>query len=133
MIEKKIVTFDFDSTLSRKDVQDYAFSLINKGIDVWVLTSRYDELHKHKYRHNPTNEDLYKVTDKLKIPRDKIRFTCMRDKAEYLFGTNVIWHLDDDFVELNIINRETNTIGISVLGSNYKSKCNKILGINKKK
>ena len=126
---KPIVTFDFDSTLSRQDVQDYATSLIKKGFDVWVLTSRYDELHKHKYRHNPTNEDLYYVTDKLEIPRWKIKFTCMRDKAEYLFGSNVLWHLDDDFVELNNINRETNTIGISVVASSYKSKCNKLLGI----
>jgi len=126
---KPIVTFDFDSTLSRQDVQDYATSLIKKGFDVWVLTSRYDELHKHRYRHNPTNEDLYYVTDKLEIPRWKIKFTCMRDKAEYLFGSNVLWHLDDDFVELNNINRETNTIGISVVASSYKSKCNKLLGI----
>src|SRR3989304_5862681 len=126
---KPIVTFDFDSTLSRQDVQDYATSPINKGFDAWVLTSRYDELHKHRYRHNPTNEDLYYVTDKLEIPRWKIKFTCMRDKAEYLFGSNVLWHLDDDFVELNNINRETNTIGISVVASSYKSKCNKLLGI----
>lgn len=129
----KIVTFDFDSTLSRQDVQDYAFSLIKKGFDVWVLTSRYDELHKHKYRINPTNEDLYKVTDKLQIPREKIRFTCMRDKAEYLFGTDVIWHLDDDFVEINNINRETETIGISVVSGGYKAKCNKLLGIENTK
>ena len=128
----KIITFDFDSTLSRQDVQDYAHSLIRKGFDVWVLTSRYDELHKHRYAHNPTNEDLYKVTDKLNIPRWKIKFTCMRDKAEYLFGSNVLWHLDDDYVELNNINRETKTIGISVVASSYKAKCNKLLGIDKK-
>lgn len=126
---KQIVTFDFDSTLSRQDVQDYATSLIKKGFDVWVLTSRYDELHKHRYCHNPTNEDLYQVTDKLDIPRWKIKFTCMREKSEYLFGSNVLWHLDDDFVELNSINKETNTIGISVVASSYKSKCNKLLGI----
>ena len=126
---RKTITFDFDSTLSRQDVQDYAFSLIKKGFDVWVLTSRYDELHKHLYRHNPTNDDLYKVTDKLGIERTKILFTCMNAKADYLFNTNVIWHLDDDWVELNQINKQTKTIGISVVGGNYKSKCNKILGI----
>ncbi len=128
-MDKKIVTFDFDSTLSRTDVQDYAKSLISKGIDVWVLTSRYDELHKHKYKDNPTLDDLYEVTDRLGIPRWKIRFTCMRDKAEYLFGTNVIWHLDDDFIELNLINKETKTIGVSVVGGNYKQKCSRMLGL----
>lgn len=124
----KIVTFDFDSTLSRNDVQEYAKELINKGFDVWVLTSRYDELHKHRFKHNPTNSDLYKVTDRLGIPRWKIRFTCMRAKAEYLKDTNVIWHLDDDSFELNMINKETKTTGISVFG-NYKIKCNKLLNI----
>lgn len=124
-----IVTFDFDSTLSRKDVQDYAKSLINKGIEVWVLTSRYDELHKHRYTLNPTNEDLYNVTDSLGIPRSKIRFQCMRPKAEYLFNTNVIWHLDDDYIEVNEINKETDTVGISVIGSSWKQNCNKLLGL----
>lgn len=58
------VSFDFDSTLDKPYVQDYAQSLINRGIDVYVITSRYDELHKHRYLHNPTNEDLYKVAAK---------------------------------------------------------------------
>lgn len=126
----KIVTFDFDNTLSRKDVQAFAQQLIKKGIDVWVLTSRYDELHKHKYPLNPQNNDLYKVINKLGIPKCKVRFTCMRDKAEYLFGTNVIWHLDDEHIQLNKINKETNTKGISVNSPSYIGKCNKLLGID---
>jgi len=44
-MDKKIVTFDFDATLSRPDVQEYAKELIEKGIDVWVVTARYDDLH----------------------------------------------------------------------------------------
>lgn len=125
----KIVTFDFDSTLSHKIVQDFAKSLILKGFDVFVLTSRYDELHKHKYRVNPTNEDLYNVTDNLGICRTKIRFQCMRDKAEYLFGTNVIWHLDDDIFEVESINRETTTKGIDVTKKGWKKECKTLLGI----
>lgn len=124
---KKIVTFDFDSTLDREDVQKYANYLIKKGITVWVLTSRYDDLHRHRYPYNPTNTDLYKVTDKLGINRANIRFQCMRLKSEYLHLSNVIWHLDDDSVELNSINKETNTIGISVLESDWIQKCNKLL------
>ena len=61
MRNKIIVTFDFDGTLSRKDVQEYAIELMKKGIDVWVLTTRYDELHKHRYEPNPTNDDLWEV------------------------------------------------------------------------
>lgn len=125
----KIVTFDFDNTLSHKIVQDFAISLILKGIEVFVLTSRYDELHKHKYTHNPTNEDLYKITDRLGICRSKIRFQCMRDKAEYLLGTNVIWHLDDDIFEVESINRSTNTKGIDVTKKGWKKECKNLLGI----
>ena len=123
----KIVTFDFDSTLSRPDVQEYARQLIKRGIEVYVLTSRFDELHKHKYPSNPTLDDLYKVTDKLGITRDRIRFQCMRNKSEYLEGTNVIWHLDDDWVELNYINKETDVKGISCIGGGWKQKCEKLL------
>lgn len=126
------VSFDFDNTLSHKIVQDFAVSLINRGIDVWVLTSRYDELHKHKYRYNPTNDDLYKVTDRVGIDRTKIRFQCMRPKTEYLYNTNVIWHLDDDYVEVNEINRETKTVGIEVTQKGWKKKCLDLLEIGEK-
>jgi hypothetical protein len=126
---KQIVTFDFDNTLSRKDVQDYARSLLSKGIEVWILTSRYDDLHRHKYLHKGTNDDLYSVAYELGIPKEKIRFTCMHNKSEYLHGTNVIWHLDDDYIELNAINRETSVKGISVIGFSYKQKCNKLLNL----
>ena len=58
-MKQNIVTFDFDGTLSRADVQEYALELISKGVDVWVVTSRYDELQKHRYQINPTNDDLW--------------------------------------------------------------------------
>ena len=37
------VSFDFDGTLSRKDVQNFAKSLVNTGYDVWIVTSRFDD------------------------------------------------------------------------------------------
>jgi len=126
-MSKKIVTFDFDSTLSTKIVQDFAKSLISKGIEVYVLTSRYDELTKHNYTPNPINEDLYKVVDNLGIDRTKIRFQCMRPKAEYLFNTKVIWHLDDDWVEVNEINSQTKTAGIDVTLKGWKEACLNLL------
>ena len=125
--QSKIVSFDFDNTLSRIDVQNYAKELIDRGINVYIITSRYDELHKHKYNQNPSNDDLYLVSAKLGIPKHKIRFTCMDDKASYLGGTHVLWHLDDDHVELNLINKNTKVKGVSVNSSSYKAKCNKLL------
>ena len=126
-MDKKIVTFDFDSTLSTILVQDFAKSLISKGIEVYVLTSRYDELTKHNYLLNPRNEDLYKVIDRIGIDRTKIRFQCMRPKAEYLFNTKVIWHLDDDGVEVEEINSQTNTKGIDVTLKGWKKQCLELL------
>jgi len=37
------VSFDFDSTLSRKDVQDFAKKLVSEGYEVWIVTSRFDD------------------------------------------------------------------------------------------
>lgn len=123
------VTFDFDSTLSRKDVQNYASELIARGVDVWVLTSRYDDNHRHRYPSNPNNGDLYAVTDKLGIPRGKIRFQNMRPKAEYLLNTNIVWHLDDDDDELQLIFLETKVEPISVEHFKWKIYCDHYLAI----
>lgn len=125
----KTITVDFDDTLSRPDVRKFVKELMNEGINVWVLTSRYDDLHKHRYPQNPTNEDLYKVTDDLGIPRGNIRFQCMRPKAEYLINSNVVLHLDDDFIELYDINRLTNTIPVDVNLKNYQKQIKNILGL----
>ena len=56
------VSFDFDSTLSRKDVQKFAKELIDKGIDVHIVTSRssFKQLDEEGY-----NDDLYEVADNL--------------------------------------------------------------------
>lgn len=126
-MNKITVTIDFDNTLSRRDVQEYALELIGRGVDVWVLTSRYDVIHQHKYQANPTNDDLWEVVDRVGIPRWKVRFQCMRPKDEYLFGSNVLWHLDDDSIELNGINIETKTVGISVLSGGWRQKCEKLI------
>lgn len=123
-----IVSFDFDSTLSRKDVQEYAKELLQRGIDVWIVTSRYDELHKHRYQHNPTNNDLWAVIDELNIPRWKVRFTCMESKSLYLIHTKIVWHLDDDTVELYEMRyNKCQTVGISVNSGNWKQKCERYL------
>lgn len=124
-----IVTFDFDGTLSRMDVQEYFLELLERGIDCWVLTSRYDELHKHRYPKNPTNDDLWEIIDELNLPRYKVRFTNMELKATYLEPTDVLFHIDDDFVELNEIMRNTKVTAISVYG-NWKNKCERILKNN---
>ena len=124
----KVVTVDYDSTLSRRDVQEYVKELINRGIEVWVVTSRYDDLHKHKYNFVADNNDLWAIVDELGIPRWKVRFCNMDDKANYLMNTNTIWHLDDDHIELmHIRNARIKTVGIQVESGSWKSKCERLL------
>ena len=130
-MKEKIVSVDFDSTLSRRDVQEYVKKLISSGVDVWVVTSRYDDLHIHRYSFEATNSDLWFVVDSLNIPRWKVRFTCGESKSLYLAHSNVIWHLDDDPVELfEIKNMKIKTYGIQVEAGSWKQKCNRLL--NKK-
>src|ERR1044072_6402064 len=96
-----IVSFDFDHTMSHIDVQEYASELIKAGVIVWVVTARFDDLHSHIWAPGSNNDALFKVTDSLGIPRDRIRFCNGQPKADYLARTNVLWHLDDDIIELD--------------------------------
>jgi hypothetical protein len=121
---QKTVSFDFDGTLSKKDVQEYAIELMQKGVEVWVVTSRYDDLHKHRYPKNATNEDLWEVIDKLNIPRWKVRFTCMESKSLYFLNSKVIWHLDDDDIEIEAMRwGRLTTKGIYVNFQEWKERC----------
>ena len=125
-MKDKIVSFDFDDTLSKNHVQKYAKELIIRGVEVWIVTSRYDELHKHLYKSNPTLNDLWIVCDDLNIPRHRVRFTCMKWKGDYLKDTNVIWHLDDNHEEFKYFNK-IKTTAIQVNSGNWKHKCEKLL------
>lgn len=122
------VSFDFDGTLEFKQVQDFAAELISKGVDVWVVTTRWDENHKHKYGFNPTLDDLWEVVDRLGIPRWKVRFTCMEWKHTYLKGTNFIWHLDDnpdEFKHAKI--HMLNVPMVNVDNTMWKAECERLL------
>ena len=122
------VSFDFDSTLSRKDVQKFAKELIDKGIDVHIVTSRssFKQLDEEGY-----NDDLYEVADNLQIKKENIHFTQGEDKFKFfMINSDFLWHLDDDYYELKYISkyrRYYKTFPISVVSSNFKHKCYKLL------
>ena len=124
------VSFDFDGTLSRKDVQEYAKSLLERGIEVWITTSRSHESNAEAME---WNDDLYLVARELGIPKSQIHFMNAwiygDDKSYWLKDQDFIWHLDDDWLELKSIQRECKqTFGISVFGTNtWKQKCDKLL------
>lgn len=121
----KKISFDFDDTLSRPIVQDIAKKLIKWNYDVYITTSRYEDVSKY-LRPNATNDDLFKIAEELNIDKSKIRFTNFEDK--YIFLKDFYIHLDDDWIELNMINSKTKCIGISVYGtSKWKHKLMKLI------
>jgi hypothetical protein len=122
------VSFDFDGTLEFQDTQEYAAELIAKGVEVWVVTTRWDENHKHKYPENATLDDLWEVVDRLGIPRHQVRFTCMEWKYTYLNGTNFIWHLDDNPAEFS--KAKTNGCNVPMINvdtNGWMIKCDRLI------
>jgi len=117
------VSFDFDGVLTRNDVQDFVKELINKGVDVWLVTSRSStESAKKKawWWVEKQNEYLFEVADECKIPRNRIIFTDLVDKVVYLTGRDFLFHLDDDEHELLMI-MESKSPGESRVTSTNRS------------
>ena len=123
----KIISVDFDNTLTRPDVQEFVKQLMNRGVEVSICTSRYDDHHINKLQmYNRNNNDLYTVADEMGIK--SIIFTNMSDKYEFLMKDKFILHLDDDWYELKAMQncKKCKTIPISVIGS-YQPKILRIL------
>ena len=132
-----MVSFDYDGTLDREDVQDYARALIARGVEVWVCTFRFK-----RAEDSPTvfwtepeyNKALFEVCDKLGIPRERIIFTEGNRKSDYINQHDFIWHIDDDWFVLKDIQKHCETIGVSVKGvGDWKGKCERILNYGKKR
>ena len=126
------VSFDFDDTLSKPKVQEYAKELIERGVEVYIVTARYSNKTMEWMFPNVVtffNSDLYLVADTLKIHSDNIIFMDMVPKNEYLKTTNILWHLDDCGEELVHIRTEKQckTLPINVLSASWKTKCERIL------
>lgn len=122
------VSFDFDGTLQREDVQQYARELRDRGMDVWIVTTRWDENHKHLYAFNPHIDDLWEVVERLGIPRWKVRFTNMQWKYTYLEDTQFIWHLDDNPEEFERMEIRCPSIGrVGVWKEDWKEQCEQLI------
>ncbi|MCA4782338.1 hypothetical protein IF125_08675 [Empedobacter stercoris] len=126
------VSFDFDGTLTEKIVQDYAKYLINKGFHIYVCTFRTkeynDKLFKIVDKSTPANNDLYKITDLLKIPRENIIFTEMDLKSKFL-DESFICHLDDDWTVIKDLEKNSKVNPIDVMQPKWKIQCNEILNL----
>lgn len=121
------VSFDFDGTLSRKDVQEYAKSLVNSGVEVWIVTSRFDDenaMKKNWHWIKGQNKNLFNVADECGIKLDNIQFTCMESKSIFLKDKGFIFHLDDDVDELmDILDSKDGCKPVNVDHFDWKNTC----------
>ena len=123
---KKIVTFDFDGTIDMEIVQKYAKSLMDRDIEVWICTSRFESGFMHSWGGREwSNVDVFEVAKNLGI--EKIIFTNMADKWEFLEDNpNIVWHLDNDDYEINVMNENSRIKGIFI-EEGWMEKCEKLL------
>lgn len=143
MENKKICSFDYDSTLDIPSIQEYAKLLIEKGIEVWIVTSRYDSEDKYTPEFLKTinlgeikegelsklHKELFKIAEKLGIDSNHIVFTNMKPKYTYFTDhPEFIWHLDDSFQECIWINEFTKVKGVPWMGNKkWRVDCSKML------
>jgi hypothetical protein len=102
------ISIDFDMTLGETYIQQLAKLLILGGADVWVLTGRIDDQIKCENKiigYHGFNKDLRGVCDKVGIPYEKIIYTDGIFKYKKFFEHKFDLHFDDDFKEVEMINR----------------------------
>lgn len=127
------VSFDFDNTLSRKHIKEYAKELVDKGIEVWIVTSRFGDLEKYRdffqttIHVDLTNQDIFDTAEEIGIPSDRIHFMDMENKWEFLKDMDFLWHIDDDWSENRMILKKTKTKAIDSMSSSWRTKCERIL------
>lgn len=119
---KKKISFDFDGTLSEGNVIDYARELmLDPTVEVHIVTARME---------GDYNDDLFDLAANIGIKEKNIHFTNFEYKGARFFKehTDYLWHLDDNFFELEWINTYTPVVAISVKSVYWKNHCNKLLG-----
>ena len=125
------VSFDFDSTLDRKDVQQFAKRLVDRGHEVWIVTSRCNtEYATEKGWHwvDKQNRKLFRVADNVGIKQEHIVFTNHISKSESIKDKGFAFHLDDDPDELmDIIHSNDNCRPINVDHFDWEYDCKQIL------
>jgi hypothetical protein len=128
------ISFDFDSTLSRKDVQTFAKELVNAGHEIWIVTSRAsneDALMRDPWQKDriiKSNKKLFRVADNVGIHRSNIKFMNFQMKSEFIKDNGFLFHLDDDSDELmDIISSEDPCKPVNVDHFEWLETCREIL------
>ena len=127
------VSFDYDGTLSLPHVEEFAKELVEKGYEVWVVTSRVSEEDSvlHPWGGTHRNKDLWESCKRIGIPEDRVKFTSFADKIEFLEGMGFLFHLDDDLYELiTIMESKDKCQPLNVGHFEWKENCLEVLNKN---
>ena len=125
------VSFDFDGTLRRLDVQRYAKSLVEDGHEVWIVTTRTtteDIIERGWHWSKDQNIILFEIAEECGILKEHIVFTDHQDKIHFLKEKGFAFHLDDDPDELLYIIESGDTCRpVNVDHFEWRETCNKLL------
>ena len=95
------ISFDFDRTLQKKNIQKIAAEHIKAGDEVFIITRRCQD----------ENAEPLAVADRLGIPHDNVLFTCHEWKWKTIKDLGIDEHYDDKLTEIILIERHTKTNG----------------------
>lgn len=123
------VSFDFDGTLTRPSVLQYAESLVKRGFEVWIVTSRMG----FGKEPNPNwNDDIFETANYIGIKKEHIHFCCMDDKVNFLKDKDFVFHIDDDNIELSLIGAYSKVKPIYVFGNkDWLQDCENAITVHK--
>jgi hypothetical protein len=97
----KVVSFDFDDTLSTTKGQEKAKQMLAEGYRVLIITARQSK----------NSKEVFDVADKLGIRRSDIFFTSGKNKWETVKRLGVAIHYDNNQEQIDLINKMTKTEG----------------------
>lgn len=97
----KIVSFDFDDTLSTTKGQEKAKQLLAENYRVLIITARQSK----------DSKEVFDVADKLGIRRSDIYFTNGGNKWSVVKRLGVAIHYDNNQEQIDLINKMTKTEG----------------------
>ena len=89
------VSIDYDDTLSTERGKQVAKNLLNKGVDLHIVTRRQET----------AGDAVYKTAEELGIPRNKVHFTNGKYKWETIKRLGIVKHYDNNPKELEEIRK----------------------------
>lgn len=129
---KPKISFDFDSTLEFKEVQELAKELKDKGYDICILTTRYSDPMSYPWAQSEPEEakhlhdNLFNIATELGIT--EIHFTEFNWKTTVIDSYDIDIHIDDNYDdEIWVINNKNKAKAVHYKYGRIKETRDKVL------